>query len=195
MCIRDRSTSWGADRKVMLRLLIMLVRSKLDYACAIYGQTSLVYLRLLDPVQNEGLRISLGAFRSSPKESLEVEAGVMPLSLRREYLMCSLFLRLQIPKPSAFTPLIAEVPCSPAYWPFAEVVASVFRFLLLPVRAVLQFDYGDVCPYWLYPPPVVSMRLSALSKSRDHPSLLKASFLSHFCLHRSSVSFYTDGSR
>ena len=88
----------------MLRLVTMLVRSRLDYGGAVYGQTSPRYLRLLDPIQNEGLRIALGAFRSSPKESLEVEAGVMPLSLRREQLMCSLFLRIQIPKPSALTP-------------------------------------------------------------------------------------------
>ena len=59
----------------MLRLVTVLVRSRLDYGSAVYGQTSPRYLRLLDPIQNEGLRIALGVFRSSPKESLEVEAG------------------------------------------------------------------------------------------------------------------------
>ena len=188
------STSWGADRRVLLRLLIVLVRSRLDYGSAIYGQTSSRYLRLLDPVQNEGLRIATGAFRSSPAVSLEVEAGVMPLSLRREQLMCSLYLRLQIPNPSALTPLIDEVSHSPAHWPFAEVVTSIFTYLRLPLRAVLQFDYNTAFPYWIYPPPMVCLRLASFLKSRDHPSLLKASFLSHLPFHANSVQIYTDGS-
>ena len=109
--------------------------------------------------------------------------------------MCSLFLRIQIPKPSALTPLIEKVPLSPAYWPFAEVVTSVFRFLHIPLRDVLQYDYNDVFPYWLHPPPKVCLTMSSLSKSADHPSLMKTSFLSHLPLHACSVPVYTDGSR
>ena len=41
---------------------------------------------MLDPIQNQGLRLSLGAFRNSPAQSLCVEANELPLHLRREKL-------------------------------------------------------------------------------------------------------------
>ena len=31
------NTTWGADRKVLLRLYRALIRSKLDYGCIVYG--------------------------------------------------------------------------------------------------------------------------------------------------------------
>ena len=70
----------------MLRLYRALVRSKLDYGCFIYGAACISYISLLDPIQNQGLRLSLGAIRTSPAQSLCVEANELPLHLRREKL-------------------------------------------------------------------------------------------------------------
>ena len=60
-------TEWGADQTTLLKLYRSLVRSKLDYGCIVYGSASKVALAKLDPVHNQGLRLSLGAFRSSWK--------------------------------------------------------------------------------------------------------------------------------
>ena len=79
-------TEWGADRTTLLKLYRSLVRSKLDYGCIVYGSASKTALAKLDPVHNQGLRLSLGAFRSSPVESLYVEAHEPPLEIRREKL-------------------------------------------------------------------------------------------------------------
>ena len=78
------NNDWGGDRTVLLRLYRALVRSKLDYGCFIYGEACKSYISLLDPIQNQGLRLSLGAFRTSPAQSLCVEANELPLHLRRE---------------------------------------------------------------------------------------------------------------
>ena len=72
-------TEWGADRTTLLKLYRSLVRSKLDYGCIVYGSASKTALAKLYPVHNQGLRLSLGAFRSSPVESLYVEAHEPPL--------------------------------------------------------------------------------------------------------------------
>ena len=77
------NTEWGADRKVMLRLYRSLVISKLDYGCIAYGSARKSFLQLLDPVHNQGLRICLGAFRTSPIESLYVDAHEPCLGARR----------------------------------------------------------------------------------------------------------------
>ena len=79
-------TEWGADRTKLLKLYRSLVRSKLDYGCIVYGSAFKTALAMPDPVQNQGLRLSLGAFRSSPVESLYVEAHEPPLEIRREKL-------------------------------------------------------------------------------------------------------------
>lgn len=188
------SKSWGANRKTMLHLYTTLVRSKLDYGCAIYGQTSRSYLHLLDPIQNEGLRIATGAFKSSPKVSLEVESNTMPLSLRRELLTCFLYLRLQTPSPSVMAPVLRRTLQSPPYWPFAQIVTSIFRFLGIPLNAVMPYVHKSTFPLWLFPLPKICTAMARFPKSTCHPRSLLASFYSHTD-HAECTPIYTDGSK
>jgi hypothetical protein len=44
----------------------------------------LSYLQMLDTIHHQGLRLALGAFRTSPVESLYAEAGEPSLHLRRK---------------------------------------------------------------------------------------------------------------
>ena len=87
-------TEWGADRTTLLKLYRSLVRSKLDYGCIVHGSASKTALVKLDPVHNQGLCLSLGAFRSSPVESLYVEAHEPPLEIRREKLALQYTMKL-----------------------------------------------------------------------------------------------------
>ena len=73
---------WGADKTVLLNLYRSLIRSKLDYGCIVYGSARPSYLKMLNTVHHQGLRLALGAFRTSPVESLYVEAGELPLEQR-----------------------------------------------------------------------------------------------------------------
>jgi hypothetical protein len=77
------STDWGADSTVLLNLYRSLIRSKLDYGCIVYGSARPSYIKLLDTVHHQGLRLSLGAFRTSPRESLYVETNEPSLENRR----------------------------------------------------------------------------------------------------------------
>ena len=74
--------NWGADKDTKLTLYRALIRSKLDYGCMVYGSARQSYIKMLEPVQNQALRICLNAFRSSPRESLHVEANEQPLHIR-----------------------------------------------------------------------------------------------------------------
>ena len=67
------NTTWGADRKVLLRSYRALIRSKLDYGCIVYGSARPSYIKQLDTVHKQGLRLCLGAFRTSPVQILYVE--------------------------------------------------------------------------------------------------------------------------
>ena len=70
--------TWGADRKVLLRFYRALIRSKLDY-----GSARKSYIKRLDTVHTQCLPLCLGAFRTSPVQSLYVEANESPLDMRR----------------------------------------------------------------------------------------------------------------
>ena len=87
-------TSWGADRTTLLHLYRSLIRSKLDYGSIVYGSARKSYLQMLDTVHNQGLRLALGAFRTSPVSSLNVEADEPSLWLRRETLSLQYAIRL-----------------------------------------------------------------------------------------------------
>ena len=71
---------WGSDENTLLHLYSLLIRSKLDYGAVVYGSARKSY------VQNQALRLCLGAFRTSPATSLHIEANEMPLDLRRRKL-------------------------------------------------------------------------------------------------------------
>ena len=87
-------TSWGADRTTLLHLYRSLIRSKLDYGSIVYGSDRKSYLQMLDTVHNQGLRLAVGAFRTSPVSSLNVEADEPSLWLRREKLSLQYAIRL-----------------------------------------------------------------------------------------------------
>ena len=74
---------WGADSTVLLKLYRALVRSKLDYGSIVYGSARKSYVKLLDPVHHQGVRLSLGVFRTLPVQSLYVEAREPSLENRR----------------------------------------------------------------------------------------------------------------
>ena len=88
-------SSWGADRTTMLRLHHSLVLSKLSYGCEVYSSATDCRLQILDSVHHGGVRLSTGAFKSSPIPSLLVDAGELPLDLYRQSSMLRCWYRLQ----------------------------------------------------------------------------------------------------
>ena len=73
---------WGADQHTLLKLYRTLIRSKIDNGCFIHGAARKNYFKPLNTVHHEGLRLTLGAFKISPVESLCAEAYELPLKLR-----------------------------------------------------------------------------------------------------------------
>ena len=51
--------NWGTDCKVMLRIYRSHIRTKLDYGSSIYSVTRKSYLKKLQTIHCQGLRLSL----------------------------------------------------------------------------------------------------------------------------------------
>ena len=73
---------WGADQHALLKSYKILIRSKIGYGCFIYGAVRKSYLKSLQTVHYERLRLVLEAFRTSPVESLYSETYQPSLKLR-----------------------------------------------------------------------------------------------------------------
>ena len=85
----------GADRSVLMRLYCTFPHSSMEHGCAVFSSARKSYLKKLEPIQNQGLRICLGAFRTSPMQSLYVEANEPSLYLRFDKLSIQYALKLR----------------------------------------------------------------------------------------------------
>ena len=112
-----------------------LVRSKLDYGCTVYGLASKTALAKLDPVHNQGLRLSLGTFRSSPVEIFYVEAHEPPLEIRREKLALQYILKL---KANPENP--AMMLCSILN---TRTCIEIMNQLLIPVEYTVRYNWRN----------------------------------------------------
>ena len=189
--------TWGADRTSLLRIYKALCLSKIEYGCQIYGSACKTTLDILDVVHNMVLRICTGAYRTSPVESLYVDSGIPPLSIRREELGLRLishvlssklnpnykYVRSPVDRapnsPRISKPLevrlatdAAEVGLLPS--PIAEVRVPKFPPWCIPTV--------EVCPVLFY-------------RNDRSAAEMRSEFLSHCFSHKNQTSIFTDGSK
>lgn len=89
------SPNWGACRRYLRLFYCAYIRAKIDYGSELYGTASSTQLARLDVLQNTCLRLILGARRTTPVLSLQAEAHIPPLPLRRQYLIARLYVRMR----------------------------------------------------------------------------------------------------
>ena len=196
-------TDWGADRTVLLQLYRSLIRSKLDYGSIVYGSARPSYISSLDTVHHQGLRLALGAFRTSPVQSLYVEAEEPSLYLRREKLALQYAIRIAA-NPSnpvhkvSFPPYISEEVVQ-LYERKPKVIRSFgLRVAPLLESANIQKDkieelFVSEIPSWCIRKPEVNLTLHTGKKSDSNPHLLKESFHQLQSQFIDYQCIYTDG--
>ena len=77
------SQNWGAEQETLLQMYRMIVRTKIDYGCIVYGAATRVWLISLEVVANETLRICTGALKTPPIKNLNVLTNEPALTPRR----------------------------------------------------------------------------------------------------------------
>lgn len=81
-------TSWGSERRCLIRLYNSLVRSRLDDGAVVYGSARQFVFKMRDPVHHLGLTLA-GTFWTSPL--LNLYAGTHQKSLEKGSQYISLF--------------------------------------------------------------------------------------------------------
>ena len=194
-------SSWGADRSMMLLLYRALVRSRLDYGSFIYSSGRESILRTLTTLHNTGLRLSTGAFRTSPVLSIYADAGEPPLQSRRNILMLNYaakilasrghpcfnivfnpkFLRIFIIRTRATKPLCIRLK------EFIEASG-------IQLPDVAPIVYPDIPP-WIIPHPKIYEAFKGLQKEYSTTSEYQYHFNEFVSRHKDSRLVYTDGSK
>mgnify|MGYP001553615755 CR=1 FL=1 len=190
--------NWGADRETLLHLFHAFVRSTLEYGSIVYGSARSSYLRKLETVQNQALRLCLGAFRTSPISSLHVEANELPMHLRRQQLSLQYAVKLKNDESNptfncVFNPERRNFFLSkPSYIrPFALRIEDALK--ILKANNIAGFHTSDVPP-WKFRFPELDLTLTKYKKSECTPDFLRNEFYEILSRY-SGVIYYTDGSK
>ena len=193
-------TSWGADRDTLLLLHRVLILSKLEYGCEVYSSATEARLRVLDSVHHTGIRLATGAFRTSPIPSLLVEAGFLPLDLRRQSLLLRCWYRVHRLPDSLLCTIVSHDSQSRLYVgrpslpkPFGYRVSLSMETLSVQSVPICPFRFPKV-GFWQL--PQISVCSPDIAKKGDLlPCQSHALFHEHLSEHSDSVAVYTDGSK
>ena len=191
---------WGADRATLLKLYRTLVRSKLDYGSIVYGSAKKNVLKLLDPVHHQGLRIALGAFRTSPVKSLYAEAEEPSLEHRRLKLSMNYFLKLKsLPDNPCFDSISNS---SPAQFFEKSKSEPSFGARILPHMEKSKIDHKkiddqklQVPPPWEVPKIQFDFSLTNLKKENTSELAFNKEFSRVRQNYSNYFEAYTDGSK
>ena len=191
------STNWGGDCSVLLNLYRSLVRSKLNYGSIVYGSARKSYLKCLDTIHHQGLRLAL------PVESLYAELNEPSLYTRRGKLSLQYTTKLAAnPKNPAHNCVF-----NPKYERFYNNTPSAIKPLglrILPLLEQANISIKNVQPFslpskepWTQNPPnsKLILDLHKNKKSEVDYHIFKADFLEIKSTYKHYISIYTDGSK
>lgn len=78
------NNTWGADQETLFLFYKTVIRSKIEYAPTIYGNTTKTILKTLNPMHYQGICLALGILRSTPVSNIYTISGEPTLKFRRE---------------------------------------------------------------------------------------------------------------
>ena len=200
------NTKWGADTKTLLKLHRSLIRSKLDYGCMVYMGASEEVLRPLDVIHNAGIRWSLGAFKSSPVESLYVEANELPLKERRQEFAMRYGLKIKSNPDNAANESLFRLRYRNDYLDeqgqlkyrvresLGMCLDRLFNEANIETSDIMTTKIPDY-PAWKSLPVDVSFVLSEFDKSTTSSEVFKSKFFEILPNYNNCFHIYTDGSK
>ncbi len=193
--------SWGGESTTLLHLYKALVRSKLDYGCIIYGSARTSYLKTLDTVHHQGLRLSLGAFRTSPIISLYALTKESSLEDRRTKLSMQYFTKLSSNKNNtAYNTIFRQdntilYETKPnAIKPFGIRIRPYIDSANIEYNNIAQFTIPDTPP-WILQSPEIILDLTQYKKENTMPNLYVQKFFEILENFPEYSCIYTDGSK
>ncbi|XP_063075987.1 RNA-directed DNA polymerase from mobile element jockey [Engraulis encrasicolus] len=192
-------SDWGASMMSLKHVYIALIRSALDYASIAYRSAAKTHLQKFDVIQAQALRVCSGAFKTSSVPALQVEAGELPLSLRRQQLAMVYWTNLQGHKEDHPTKDILN-----QCWEHGKAKFESFGWvgngqaekLGLTKLAHSCVVPLPVIPPWLFTMPTVDLELVKIRNEAEEESDMKYLTNRHIrSKYYEGVQMFTDGSK
>nr|CAH7742070.1 unnamed protein product [Callosobruchus chinensis] len=195
------NVNWGSDRETLLKIYKSLVLSKMDYGSIFYSSARKSQLKLLDTIQASGLRLALGAFRTSPIAALCSEAGIPPLKYRRQELLLRYHSKLW------------AQPDHPNYGAFFDendddvlysrnTITRPANIRSQETLINLEYSLPQICrigpsehPPWTNKHPCCHLNLLKQDKATTNHQLIRSNFRQLVEVHGDALKIYTDGSK
>lgn len=192
-------TTWGGNRENLLKIHQAITLAQIDYGSAIYGSASKATLRKLDVIHNTGVRLAIGAFRTSPIVSILAEAGMKSLEQRRQIVTANQYIDL---KSRPHLPLFKYTENSQRFFNFRNKTRQPFIVRAKNIAQTIQIQENHIFPIQFHKdPPWHSLREiinTSISKFKKHSTTSKKytnifyDIVNKFPSH---TKVYTDGSR
>ena len=157
---------------------------------------------MLDPVLNQGFRICLGAFQTSPVESLYVDAHEPCLGARRAKLSLHYASKIRsLPKHPTHDAVFDN-----KYMKLFDARPNAIRTFGLRIKHILtasNLDLSDiletpsyfVLPPWCLKPPKIVLELVHLKKDCTDAHVYQRLFMKKRDMYRDHIPIYADGLR
>ena len=148
-----------------------------------YGSASKSYLQMLDTIHNQGLRLCLGAFRTSPVESLYIYAHEPSLGARPSKLSLQYATKIKsLPNHPSHNAVFDH-----KYMKLFDVRPSAICTFGLGIKQFLtasNIEFSDILetpsyfilPPWCVKPPRIVLDLVHLKKDRTDASIYQQLF-------------------
>ena len=197
-------THWGGDSRTLMKIYRSLIRSKLDYGAIVFMKADKKVLKPLDVIHHAGIRLAIGAFKSSPIESLYVEANELPLALRREELAMKYALKIKSNRNNPTYQTLfsigdqkekfAELGSPEALESSSLYLDKLFQDAEINTRVILPYKI-PVYPAYKAKPIDVSFTLLQYNKHEFPKEFMKAKFDELLPQYNGYHQLYTDGSK
>ena len=156
---------------------------------------------MLDPIHNQGPRLALGAFRTSPVASLYVEADESLLNSRREKLSLQYAIRLadnpsnpahKVTFPPNYADLYEQKP--KAIKSFGIRISPLLESANIKPQNIEKHFIPSI-PAWCMKQSEILFDLHSEKKFESNPHILKDNFRRLQRCYKNYLQVYTDGSK
>ena len=191
-------TKWGADAKTLRTIYVMLIRSVIDYGSIVYDSASQCQLERLEKVQNQAMKLICGSMRGTSTAALQVESGLMPLSLRRH----SLQIRFAVKVTSTGNHVARQAfndHWTTHYGKYTDrtspMVVKVREFFGALDKVIVRSPTWSLIPPWKVRLPEIDTSLTKQVSKHDAPDILAALARELIASYGDRTQIFTDASR
>lgn len=196
------SRSWGSEENTLMTVYKAMVRSKLEYGCAVFDSAKTKILQKLQVIQNTCIRIITGAFRTSPVISLHALSGILPLDYRRKQYTISLTSKIcSSPQHPLYNSIIHDNPVHNKYRKlkystksFSFRAKDLFRLMNIPIQSSPALKHR-IIPPWSSNTIHFIDNLVNLNREYTSSNTYKQMFYEIINNLPDHINIYTDGSR